>query len=142
MKAFMFRMLATQFNAALDDGRHDDLTVEEVKRHARAGAISNFVTDRFKEVTGLSWMESEDWAVVDEEWQTFANTMDKGRKMGLENKGLCLLLGYALESGETRARQELKDQQKAPEDRTPSCRAGPASARPAPSRGPLREHGE
>ena len=113
MKAYKFRMLVGQFNVALDTGRHDDITVQEVKRHAQAGTITNFLVGRLQGATDLSWMEPEDWAVVDKEWRTFADAIDEGRKMGLENKGLCLLLAYALESSETRVRQELKDQQKA-----------------------------
>ena len=113
MKAYKFRKLAGQFNIAIDSGRFDDITVEEVKRHAQAGTITNFLVDRLKDVTDLGWMEAQDWAVVDEEWRTFALGIDEGRKMGVENKGLCLLLAYALESSEIRVRQELKDQQKA-----------------------------
>ena len=113
MKAYKFRMLVREFNAALDTGRFDDITVEEVKRHAQAGTITDFLVGGLQGATDLSWMEPEDWAVVDEEWRTFAIGIDEGRKMAVENKGLCLLLAYALESSEIRVRQKLKDQQKA-----------------------------
>jgi hypothetical protein len=43
-------------------------------------------------------LDAADWRAVTEEWQGFADAIDERRKMGIENRGLCLLLAYSLQS--------------------------------------------
>jgi hypothetical protein len=47
MLAYKFRHLAVAFNALLDSGKHNSISVDDVKRHAEAGTISAFLIDRF-----------------------------------------------------------------------------------------------
>ena len=106
MKAYKFRQLVWDFNALLDTGKHDGITVDEVTRHAGNGTISGFLKDRFGGEIDTSLIEPEDWLVLNDEWQSFSNAIDERRKMGIENKGVCLLLGYALESLQQRERKK------------------------------------
>ena len=53
-------------------------------------------------------MQPQDWTDLNKEWQRFANAINEGRKMGIENRGLSLLLAYALQSYFDRAKQELE----------------------------------
>lgn len=106
MEAFKFRHLVWEFTALLDTGKHDGITVDEVKRHAGNGTIPAFLKDRFGGEMDTSVLEPEDWIELSEEWQSFENTMDEERKMGIKNKGVCLLLGYALESLQQRERKK------------------------------------
>ena len=107
MEARKFRHLVWEFNAVLDTGKYDGITPEEVKSHIRAGTISRFLEVRFSGDLDLSYMEAEDWAELSDEWQRIDNAVDARRKMvGIENRGLCLLLGYALESFQQRTSQE------------------------------------
>ena len=98
MKTYKFRSLIWEFNALLDSGAYDDIAVDEVKRHARAETIPAFLTEQFGEDIDLGVMEPQDWADLNAEWQRFANAINEGRKMGIENRGLCLLSAYALQS--------------------------------------------
>ncbi len=50
----------------------------------------------------LSLMEPSDWEELSEEWQGFEHAIDAGRKMGVSNRGLCLLLAYSLQSTQDR----------------------------------------
>ena len=98
MKAYKLRSLIWEFNALFDTGKYDDIAVDDVKHHARAETISGFLIDRFGEEIDLGVMEPQDWADLNAEWQRFANAINEGRKMGIENRGLCLLSAYALQS--------------------------------------------
>ncbi len=108
MKAYKLQSLIWEFNALLDTGKYDDIAVDDVKHHARAETISAFLTDRFGEEIELDVMEPQDWADLNAEWQRFANVIDEGRKMGIENRGLSLLLAYALQSYFDSVGQELE----------------------------------
>ncbi len=103
MEAYKCLHLIGEFNAALDTGRYDKITVDEVKRHASAGTIPAFVVDRLGDGMDLSIIDRDDWAALAEEWQGFADTVDERRKMGIVNRGVCLLLAYTL--GSHRQRQ-------------------------------------
>ena len=98
MEAYKLRALIWEFGALLDTGKHDDIAVDDVKRHAKAETISTFLIDRFGEEIDLGVMEPQDWTDLNAEWQGFANAIDEGRKLGIENRGLCLLLAYTIQS--------------------------------------------
>ncbi len=108
MKAYKLQSLIWEFNSLFDTGKYDDIAVDDVKHHARAGTIPAFLTDRFGEEIELDVMEPQDWADLNAEWQRFAVAINEGRKMGIENRGLCLLLAYALQSYFDNVGQELE----------------------------------
>ncbi len=53
-------------------------------------------------------MEPQDWTDLNKEWERFAVEINEGRKMGIENRGLSLLLAYALQSYFDNVGQELE----------------------------------
>ena len=108
MKAYKLRSLIWEFNALLDTGAYDDIAIDDVKHHARAETISGFLIDQFGEEIDLGVMEPQDWTDLNAEWQGFANAINEGRKMGIENRGLSLLLAYALQSYFDRVGQGLE----------------------------------
>ena len=69
MLAYKFRHLAVEFNALLDSGKHNSISVDDVKRHAEAGTISAFLIDRFGKEADFSLMEPKDWSDLNEEWR-------------------------------------------------------------------------
>lgn len=105
MEAYKYRHLVWEFNALLDTGKFDDLTLDDVNQHMAAGTVSSFLVDRFGREIDLSFMEPGDWTDLTDDWQRLHNALDPGRKMGVWNKGLCLLLGYALELYQQKTRQ-------------------------------------
>ncbi len=108
MKAYKLQSLIWEFNSLLDSGAYDDIAVDEVKRHARAETISGFLIDRFGEDIDLGAMQPQDWTGLNKEWERFAVEINEGRKMGIENRGLCLLLAYAWQSYFDRVKQGHK----------------------------------
>ncbi len=108
MKAYKLQSLIWEFNSLLDSGAYDDIAVDEVKRHARAGTIPAFLTEQFGEDIDLGAMQPQDWTGLNKEWERFAVEINEGRKMGIENRGLSLLLAYALQSYFDNVGQELE----------------------------------
>jgi hypothetical protein len=97
MKSYKYRFLLWQLIAALDTGNYDGLDIEEVKAHASAGTISKFLVDRFGAGSDFSLFEQPDWASFDETVASMANAIDAWRKFGVQNKGISLLMAYALQ---------------------------------------------
>jgi hypothetical protein len=77
-------------------------------RHARAGTIASFLVDRFGAEADFNMMEPEDWTAISELWFNLDNAVDARRKFGVENKGIALLMAYALESFQSLDREEKK----------------------------------
>jgi hypothetical protein len=95
---YKYRSLLWQFIAAMDSGKYNSLDIADVKLHANAGTMSAFLVDRFGDDLDLSLFEAADLASLNETWASIANAVDARRKFGVENKGICLLMAYALES--------------------------------------------
>jgi hypothetical protein len=98
MPPFKYRFLLWQFIGAMDTGKYDSVTFEEVYRHAEAGTIRGFLNDRLGSDLELSMVEPQEWIVISETWADIANAVNARRKFGVGNKGLCLLMAYTLES--------------------------------------------
>lgn len=98
MEPNKYRFLLWGFIGAMDTGKYDSLSVEEVHRHADVGNIQAFLLERFGSDLDLSLIEGQDWAFISETWASISNAIDERRKFGVENRGICLLMAYALES--------------------------------------------
>jgi hypothetical protein len=106
MHPYKLRQLIGEFNHLLDTGEYDDVTLDEVRRNIEAGALASFLANRFPGID-VSLMEASDWPELNREWARFANAIDARRKFGVSKRGLCLLLGYAMESLQQRERGSL-----------------------------------
>ena len=84
------------------------LDIDVVKRHANAGTISTFLVDRFGADSDFSIFEPQDWTIIGETWASIANAVDARRKFGVENKGISLLMAYALQSLQMAESEEKK----------------------------------
>ncbi len=98
MKAYKYRHLLWQLIRAVDSGKYDTLSVEEVSRHAAAGTIPAFLVDRFGSDLDLSIFEPQDWIALSDTWGSINNAVDASRKFGVDQRGACLLMAYALQS--------------------------------------------
>jgi hypothetical protein len=96
MLPWKYRTLLRQFIAVADSGKYDSLGIEEVSRHVAAGTLFAFLVDRFGSDLDLSPIEPQDWSSLCEEWSGFG--IDIRREFGVEKKGICLLMAYALQS--------------------------------------------
>ncbi|MCW2318837.1 hypothetical protein M2322_004406 [Rhodoblastus acidophilus] len=89
--------LAFYLNAAMDSGRHDDLAISEVQSKIENGTIFDFLRQRLGSDIDLSILKKEDEAELLAEWRDFLATVNARRKMGVEMRGLPLLIAYLLE---------------------------------------------
>jgi hypothetical protein len=98
MKPFKYRFMLWQLIAACDSGQYDDLSIEDVKQHANAGTIASFMVETFGRDCDFSIFGPSEWTAISETWGSIANAIDSRRKFGVDRKGICLLMAYALES--------------------------------------------
>lgn len=104
MSPYKFLHLAREFNALLDTGKYDDITLERIYRSINSGRLREFLGEFDREVD-FSIIEEVDWTEISDEWKQFANAIDAGRKLGVSERGLCLLVAYAIESAHMRYRR-------------------------------------
>ncbi len=97
MKASDYRFLLWQLIAAADTGDFDRLSIDDVRLHARAGAISKFLQETFREVADFSIFKDEDWNEIDRTFEDMENAINARRKFGVENRGITLLMAWTLE---------------------------------------------
>lgn len=90
-------VLAFYLNAALDTGKYADLTFKEVADCIEDGSIFNFLKKRLGNDIDLSIYDRNKQNDLIAEWQDLLNAVSAYRKFGVENNGLCLLIGYLLE---------------------------------------------
>ena len=98
MRPYKYRFMLWQLISACDTGKYDSLSIDEVQRHANSGTIASFMIDTFDTHCDFSIFEPSDWTIIGETWGNIANAIDPSRKFGVDNKGICLLMAYALES--------------------------------------------
>lgn len=97
MQITALTFLAFYLNAAMDSGRYDDLAISEVKSKIENGTIFDFLRQRLGNDIDLSILKKEDEAELLAEWQDFLVAVNARRKMGVEMRGLPLLIAYLLE---------------------------------------------
>lgn len=59
--------------------------------------IFDYLNDRLGVDIDLSLLTPEDKQELSSEWEDLALAVDESRKMGVERRGLCLLVAYLLE---------------------------------------------
>ncbi len=95
MRISQLTFIAFYLNSELDSGEHTDCTVEEVSQHIKAGTIFDYLRNILGD--DIEILDSSDQQVLITEWKGYLSVMDTRRKLGVENKGLCLLIAYLLE---------------------------------------------
>ncbi len=108
MQSSKYKQLLWEFIAALDTAKYDTLTFQEVYGQVEAGRIQTFLADRFGSDLDMTFLEPQDWTELSHAWADIANAVDGKRKFGVEKKGMCLLLAYALESLQRSLREEKR----------------------------------
>jgi hypothetical protein len=85
-----------------DCGNGDDITLEDIKKHARAGDLIEFLTEKSGGMFASGFLEGPnkefaDWYVA--QIRENCNAMDgrEQRKYGIKNRGICLLISYTAE---------------------------------------------
>jgi hypothetical protein len=91
--------LAFELNHLLDRGLSTDLS--ETKRRVDDGTVLDWLSRQYGPESGfgldLSLYSDEDRRGVLDLFASLLSVTNERRKMGVENNGLCLLLGYCIE---------------------------------------------
>jgi len=98
MRLTTLTFIILELNALIDTGKHNNLSLGEIKRHMESGDVFRFVSDIGKDNIDLSLLKDR----ADEEAEIVAQLQDmvnafagnERRKWGVENNGLCLLLAW------------------------------------------------
>jgi hypothetical protein len=104
MRISRLTFIAFYLNGAMDSGRYDELGIDEVKREIEAGTIFDFLRSRLNQDIDLTILQQAEEAELLAEWQDFVAAISEGRKMGIERRGLPLLIAYLLEGIQRRSR--------------------------------------
>ena len=81
----------------MDSGRYDDIAFSEVKSKIENGTIFDFLRQRLGNDIDLSVLMKENEAELLAEWRDLLAAVNSRRKMGVEMRGLPLLIAYLLE---------------------------------------------
>jgi hypothetical protein len=94
-------MVLFGLSAMLDSGKHDDISFDDVKRHARAGDLIEFLSRRAGRPFASGFVEHypafASWYVEKVRDSCEAMSGRERRKYGISNRGLCLLISYTAE---------------------------------------------
>ena len=88
-----------EINAAIDTGKHADVSVDEVEDHIEQGDLLEFLRNRLADDVDLSMIDAEREAALTA-WLFDIFGGNKGResrKWGVRNSGLCLLVAWTAE---------------------------------------------
>ena len=88
--------LAFLLNQAIDRDAHQHVTIHDVKDRIRDGTIFAFLETRITRL-GLSDLSPEMRADLLREWRDMEQTLNESPKLGIQNNGVCLLMGFLLE---------------------------------------------
>jgi hypothetical protein len=109
MKHTALTLMILQLNAMLDTGKFDDVTNDEVAEHIEAGDILTWLSKRGCDSFDASMFRDDGPYIGFEKfWVEHLQSLqsahgDGGRKWGVRNRGLCLLIAWtneALQMGE------------------------------------------
>ena len=97
-------LMIFNLSSLLDSGKHDDISLEDVREHARAGDLIPFLNDRAKRVgdtfdNGFFEAEPRFVAWYGAQLADICDVMEtrERRKYRIESRGLCLLISYTAE---------------------------------------------
>lgn len=97
MKITKLTLLAFELNAALDTGKYNDISCQEITDQIEQETIFNFLESQLQGDIDLSLHDDADRQELMKEWLDFFLAIDAPRKFGVKNNGLCLLIAYLLE---------------------------------------------
>lgn len=105
VKLLYLTLLILEYNALIDSGKYDDITISDVHKHIKEGTVLRFIKERAQGDVGLSLHLSA--SAVDQSFEEYyarclratyyAYAGDERRKWGVQNRGLCLLVAWTNE---------------------------------------------
>ncbi len=101
IKFWKLTVFVQEINAAIDTGKYQNITPEEVEQHIEAKDLFTFLKKRLGEdFKNVSVYDSQDvqeiTALLYNMWSTYSGK--EYRKWGVEKSGLCLLIAWVTEA--------------------------------------------
>ena len=93
MRTIVLTYLGFQLNTALSTCKYDHISIESIKSQIRTNSIFDYLVEHIADLQ-LSLLTEDEKTELLEEWGDFVDCIEEKRKMGIENRGLCLLLAY------------------------------------------------
>lgn len=93
MRAVNLTLIELELIAALDSGKFDDLTLEDVQSHIRDGDIFPLIQSELGHRLDIGAVKPEDIHDLTEALQRLENAVPPS-DLRINRKGLCLLLAY------------------------------------------------
>ena len=90
--------LGFNINAALDSGQYADVSVDTVKAEIEAGRLFEYLETTLGSDIDLSLYSTADRNEISTAFQELVSVFREGKKAGVRQNGLNLLLAYCLES--------------------------------------------
>lgn len=97
-------LMLFSLSSMLDSGKHDDISLEDVKTHLGKGDLIPFLDERARQVAdtfdnGFSKLEPHfiDWYVAQLKDNSEVMAGSERGKYGIQTRGLCLLISYTAE---------------------------------------------
>jgi len=96
MKIYHLTYFIYTINAAIDTGKYQDISIEEVEEHIENGDLIPYLRERLKGDVDLSIYDPELSAKLNEELASILGGYkgQERRKWGISNSGLCLLVAW------------------------------------------------
>lgn len=90
--------LLTEVNSALDTGKYNDISIEEIKNQADQNKLVEYLKHKLGKDVDLSLLESEDINELNNNFADISLALSnrERKKLGIENNGLCLVIGYLI----------------------------------------------
>ncbi len=92
-----YRLLLSELIALVDTRRCEELNVEDVMLHARSGAIAILLGELFQNTGSFNVFTQNDWKSFNDEIARMSNAADPPQKITVTNKGIALLMTWAVE---------------------------------------------
>ena len=97
MRITNLTFMAFYLNSALDSGKYAGISFKDVADHIEDGTIFDFLRTRLKDDIDLTLYGQNEQNELITEWQDMLAAVNARKKFGVENNGICLLIGYLLE---------------------------------------------
>jgi len=91
-------------NGAIETGKYDHITIEEVKTQIRDYNLFEYLEKKLSDDIDVSLWSEEEKHEINQEWENLL-CINESKKFCVEKKGLALIMAYILESIQRRYRK-------------------------------------
>jgi hypothetical protein len=92
-----FIYAAFRLTSVLDKGGTGKVTVDETRTALATGDIWQLLADRYPDIFVTENFSGESRNILVQKWAAVAENVPEGKKLGIWNDGVCLLIAYCIE---------------------------------------------